>query len=529
MKILIVQDFAGWAIGKLSDVIVRHNKHLNIKIISIPPKELRADYDGKMAFFEQTVKDFNPDIIHFQYWDIANTLSKSKECNGKKLILTHHNQKNLLSYDWKKFDIIVCHTEKSKKILEGAGYWNVEVIQHGIDIEKFKYLENYDLNNKTLGYVGRIVPWKNPVDVLRVAKEINSEVIMMGRIDKGDVWNQCLEYSDYMDIRFQTPDDKQVEVYHEMGIYIGNSSDNIEEGTLGFLEAMSCGIPVVTTPSGEAMDIIKDGENGILVEFDNPESLKNGIQRMINSDRNKIREAAWNTVRNMNEQVMARKYEKLYYKAFYNNDLVSVIIPTCKREDNIKKVLDAYKNQTYKPIEIIVVVDDKKSNGNYDVVIDKWIKDNEDMPLKILFTEYTGYGLAMARNMGIFEATGHYLIFNDDRFIPNEHAVSAFVGRIKQNKNRCCVWGDKGGGKRDFIENFFIVRKKDIVNAGMFNERINEYGGQSQELRDRLNSQDFYLIFEPAAKAVASFGTHSRSEKKYELLRMKTKLWKLRN
>ena len=417
--------------------------------------------------------------------------------------------------------------------MQDAGHWSVEVIQHGIDIEKFKFNDNYDPSNRLLGWVGRIVPWKNPYEVLKVAKAVNSEVVMLGKIDKADVWEKCQEFSEQMDIRFGTPDDERVNVMHEMGMYIGNSSDNIEEGTLGLLEAMACGIPVITTPSGEAQDIIKHGENGLLVEFDNYNSLLTMVERFISlkpEEKNKMRQNAWNTVKGMSKQVMARKYEKLYHTLAYQKDLVSVVIPTCKRANTITKLLDAYAVQTYEPIELIVVIDDVAPDevGKYYDPIEKW-KEKNEIPMKVLFTNNSGYGLAEARNIGIFEAGGNYIVFNDDRFVPSPVAVEAFINNISSRKNLVAVWGDKGNGRRDFIENFFIIRKKHIAQAGMFNERINEYGAQSQELRERLRHQGFDLVYEPLAVAVAQLSSHAKTKKRYELFRMKLKMWKLSN
>jgi len=259
-----VQDFAGWAIGQLSEVIKRHNSHHNIEIHTIHPKEYRANPEPFNDDFQAKLSEFKPDLIHFQYWDLASRL---KDLTNIPMILTHHNQKNLLSGDWSKMQKIIVHTKKAKEILEDAGYTNVEIIQHGIDIKKFKYKDDYDLGNKVIGYVGRIVPWKGLYDILKIAKEFGTKVIMLGRIDKADYWAKCQEYKDVMDIRFGTPSKDLVNVYHEMGVYVGNSCDGIEEGTLPLLEAMSCGIPVVTTLSGEAKDIIKDGENGIVAEW----------------------------------------------------------------------------------------------------------------------------------------------------------------------------------------------------------------------------------------------------------------------
>ena len=50
------------------------------------------------------------------------------------------------------------------------------------------------------------------------------------------------------------------------------------------MEAMACGLPVITTPVSGIPEIIKDGHNGALVPPDDAEALANAIQR-ISSDR----------------------------------------------------------------------------------------------------------------------------------------------------------------------------------------------------------------------------------------------------
>jgi glycosyltransferase involved in cell wall biosynthesis len=50
-------------------------------------------------------------------------------------------------------------------------------------------------------------------------------------------------------------------------------TSRIEGGPVPLLEAMSSGVPCVTTPVGMAPDLVRDGENGFLVPFDDAEAF----------------------------------------------------------------------------------------------------------------------------------------------------------------------------------------------------------------------------------------------------------------
>lgn len=218
---------------------------------------------------------------------------------------------------------------------------------------------------------------------------------------------------------------------------------------------------------------------------------------------------------------------KLYWKVKGGKDLVSVIIPTCNRMESIKRVIDAYAKQTYENIEIIIC-DDGSSDDTVDAVQEA-SKAPGARPMVYTNTNNPGYGLAQARNQGIFEASGHYLIFSDDRMCPESDAVERLVATLSGIKQQAVVWGQKDPSSgRSFIENFFAIRKKDMVSFGMFNERGNEYGFQSQEVRERLFRQGFTLVYEPLAKATPLFGTR-RGKRRYEIARSKFRLYKLNN
>jgi glycosyltransferase involved in cell wall biosynthesis len=134
------------------------------------------------------------------------------------------------------------------------------------------------------------------------------------------------------------------------------------------------------------------------------------------------------------------------------------------------------------------------------------------------------YGLARARNEAAIEATGDILVFVDQRNVMNPDCVEEFV---KYSKARYWLFGDKGAGKKSFVENLSSVYKQDFINAGMFNERMNVYGGLSQETRHRVRNQGMSTEFIKSAKATAVGKSSNRNTKRQEILKSKTRLWKM--
>jgi len=533
MRILICSDTPrdGWAIGKLSDAIIRHNQGVNIDFVTVHPREVDRDI---VEFKKQL--DKKPDIIHFQYWRSTKQLfERIPELKDYKTIQTHHNQKNTLHCDWKEMQINqhIVHTQKNKKILEDAGYDNVKVIQHGIDLNYFKYFREYKGDTGYVGYVGRICPWKNIGGIAKATRKNDLKVLAMGKMDKPDYWESIpLEDRNIIDFLYQNvPDKERINAYYDMMCFVQNSNDDHEEGTLPLLEAMACGIPVITTLSGEGADIINDGENGLIVPFDNAEALRVKI-KMLKDDpelRNKLRKNAWQTIKNFTEDKMAREYLKAYYKLFRGTETVSVITPLYNDLDNLKKIYESLKNQTY-PITEWVIVDDKSTeriSKLYTFI--KEIRENAPFVVKYLSTNKDGYNLAMARNMGIIESCGKFLMFLDSRINPNKTAVQEFMN--KYIKAECIksvwLWGDKGADKRTFVENFSFVKRKDLIIAGMFNERINRYGGMSQEIRERWLAQENLFEYCRGAKSIALGKSSMTNERRQDIIKSKFKLYKM--
>lgn len=104
------------------------------------------------------------------------------------------------------------------------------------------------------------------------------------------------------------------------------------------------------------------------------------------------------------------------------NPLVSVIVPTYRRQDHLARALNSLVEQTYTPLEIVIVDD----NGNIE-----WNKTVRSVLGQVFEGKNTivkyicnpaNLGSAETRNVGIRSATGEYITFldDDDLYLPKK-------------------------------------------------------------------------------------------------------------
>ena len=104
-----------------------------------------------------------------------------------------------------------------------------------------------------------------------------------------------------------------------------------------------------------------------------------------------------------------------------NNKIVSIVIPTYSRADNLCRAIDSALAQTYKPVEIIVV-DDNGENTTCQLEtekkLDKYIVRGEITYLKHVHNKNG----SAARNTGFRASHGQYINFldDDDVLLPNK-------------------------------------------------------------------------------------------------------------
>lgn len=188
-------------------------------------------------------------------------------------------------------------------------------------------------------------------------------------------------------------------------------------------------------------------------------------------------------------------------------DKISVILPTCNRYktvlENVKNIL----NQDYPDFEIIVCDDSHPTTELGKKEFLDFIEKNSKKVKYFYVAQFDkdgnkDYGLARARNTGVIESEGEFLVFLDDRITPDiPNFFQIFAGALK-SKNKTWFFGQKdNANKESFVENCSAIKRYYIIDAGGFNERINQYGGQSREIIFRYAHQGFKFEYLPEAKA----------------------------
>ena len=103
------------------------------------------------------------------------------------------------------------------------------------------------------------------------------------------------------------------------------------------------------------------------------------------------------------------------------NLLVSIIIPTYNRPCYLKRAIDSVLNQTYEPIEVIVV-DDNNPESESRKETEHVMQEYANNPVVQYIKHEKNKNGSAARNTGAKFARGYYFCFldDDDEFLPNK-------------------------------------------------------------------------------------------------------------
>lgn len=162
------------------------------------------------------------------------------------------------------------------------------ILSNGLDLSLYQFQPepaNY------LGWVGRIAPEKGIEDAIVAAHQCQIPLKIWGAMPNPDYWQQiCQTDADFSYGGFLPTDQLQAELRSCRGLLM--TPKWIEAFGNVAIEALACGVPVISYRRGGPAEIVQHGKTGWLVEPDSIEGLVEAIERLDEIDRHTCRQQA---------------------------------------------------------------------------------------------------------------------------------------------------------------------------------------------------------------------------------------------
>tara|TARA_Y100000310_G_scaffold341353_1_gene440226 strand:+ start:2824 stop:3699 length:876 start_codon:yes stop_codon:yes gene_type:complete len=237
-KILCVTDKRGWCLYNIMHIL---NKHI---------KEFRMDV---VATKEDKVNPRGYDLVYYTHFSLYD----KAPCNNKKLAtVTSHKCLDNLNKNVKKMKVFDGLSVNSL-ILFDIFKKHVSPLYYtpsGVDINNFSFKNKSRHKKIVLGWVGN------------VDRDVKNYKTILEPLKKKCADFEFKEIATTKKDNFKTllPANKMADFYHSIDFFLVTSTN---EGTPNpGLEAMSCGVPAITTRVGNMAEIVKDGRNGFFCE-----------------------------------------------------------------------------------------------------------------------------------------------------------------------------------------------------------------------------------------------------------------------
>ena len=209
----------------------------------------------------------------------------------------------------------------------------IEVIPNGINLEEFDIKLSKEECRDKLGlphdkkiilFFGNIVAYKGPHILLKAFSRVKNhfkdvKLVFAGRGEmEKELTESAVEMGIKNDVLFTGYVDEELKpfYYKSADIFCLPSITMAEAFGIVNLEAMACGIPVISSKLGGIPDVINDKKTGLLVKPGNVESLENAVtfllensaiaQKMGNIGKKKVEEYSWKKIAQKTEEIYRR-------------------------------------------------------------------------------------------------------------------------------------------------------------------------------------------------------------------------------
>ncbi|MBD1916324.1 MULTISPECIES: glycosyltransferase family 4 protein [Cyanophyceae] len=173
--------------------------------------------------------------------------------------------------------IFVASSMTRQSLLDaGINSERISVIPYGAPVDYFRPQPKIDKQFRAL-FVGRVGPRKGVHYLLEAWKNLglsNAELKLIGINEFPKGWLEA--YQNYIHYLPSVPHSSLAQHYCDASLLVFPSL--VEGFGLVILEAMACGIPVITTPNAAGPDIITDGVEGFIIPIRDSAAIQEKLE-----------------------------------------------------------------------------------------------------------------------------------------------------------------------------------------------------------------------------------------------------------
>lgn len=297
----------------------------------------------KAIYIKKLIKKINPDILHAHYAGINGIIGAFSNFHpfiltawGSDVLIAPKSKikKPLIKFALNKADLITCDADHMKEAIMRLGLKSskIKIIYFGIDTQKFNFgKKNRELKNKLkLSNLPIVISLRNFETIYDIETLIKSIPLVLKKVPetkfliagtgsrKKKIKNLAKNLAILKNIKFlgRIANDKLPDYLRIADIYISTS---LSDGGIASstAEAMSCGLPVIITDTGENKKWVENNYNGYLIPVKKPKILADKIINLIKNEnlREKFSKINQKIIKEKNDYLKEmKKMEKVYQK-----------------------------------------------------------------------------------------------------------------------------------------------------------------------------------------------------------------------
>ncbi len=227
---------------------------------------------------------------------------------------------------YKRCSVVTVPTMEMLRVLGSRGIERVTVISNGIDLKAFRPTYSKGEARRIVDvpegmvvflYLGRMSVEKRIEVLLKAYRMVEGDdtlLIMAGSGPQLEKYERYARDLGIGNIRFlgQVPDHLVSPLYCASDVFI--SPSDTETFGLTFLEAMTCGLPVIGVDAGGAGEVISEGENGLKAKPNSVEDLALKMRIVMNDEamRREMGRNSLSLVEDYSMEKVAEEFISLY-------------------------------------------------------------------------------------------------------------------------------------------------------------------------------------------------------------------------